>query len=115
MPGSRLSFPLQLVESVCGVELPNLVDQHAEREFRELGLVPSGECDDTTFLRQAFLDAIGGVPSVEEAQAFLASSDPDKRSKLVDRLLGLTGDPAQDLYNDRYAAYWTLKWSDLLS
>ena len=29
-------------------------------------------------------------------------------------MLGLTGDPALDIYNDRYAAYWTLKWSDLI-
>ncbi|AMV22242.1 DUF1549 domain-containing protein [Planctomyces sp. SH-PL14] len=106
--------PFNSSSPFAGWNSPNLVDQHAERKFRELGLVPSGECDDTTFLRRAFLDAIGGVPSVEETQAFLASSDPEKRSKLVDRLLGLTGDPAQDLYNDRYAAYWTLKWSDLL-
>ena len=29
-------------------------------------------------------------------------------------LLGLTGDPAQDIYNDKYAALWTLKWADLI-
>ena len=45
---------------------------------------------------------------------FCESTDPDKRAKLVDRLLGLTGDPAHDIYNDAYAAYWALKWSDLL-
>ena len=44
----------------------------------------------------------------------MQSAEPDKRDKLIDRLLGLTGDPAQDIYNDRYAAYWTLKWSDLI-
>lgn len=92
----------------------NYVDEHAGRKFRELGIEPSGLCDDATFLRRAFLDAIGGVPTAEETTAFLASTEPDKRIKLVDRLLGLTGDPQQDLYNDRYAAYWTLKWSDLL-
>jgi len=51
---------------------------------------------------------------VEETRAFLADKDPRKREKLVDRLLGLTGDPNLDIYNDRYAAYWTIKWSDLL-
>jgi len=92
----------------------NFLDDHAVRKFRELGIEPSPLCDDATFLRRAFLDAIGGVPTPEETTAFLASTEPDKRTRLIDRMLGLTGDPQQDLYNDRYAAYWTLKWSDLL-
>ena len=50
----------------------------------------------------------------QEATAFLDSQDPDKRRKLIDRLLGFTGDLSQDIYNDRYAALWTLKWADLI-
>lgn len=92
----------------------NRVDELAKRKFEELGLTPSSGCDDATFLRRAFLDTIGGLPSVEESKAFLSSSDPDKRAKLIDRLLGLTGDPNQDIYNDRFSAYWSLKWSDLI-
>jgi hypothetical protein len=92
----------------------NFVDQLAAAKFRELGIAPSPPCDDATFLRRAFLDAVGATPTVDEAAAFLDSADPDKRRKLIDRLLGFTGDPAQDVYNDKYAAYWTLKWSDLV-
>jgi hypothetical protein len=44
----------------------------------------------------------------------LASNDPDKRTKLIDALLGLTGDPSRDIYQDAYAAWWSLRWSDLL-
>jgi hypothetical protein len=71
-------------------------------------------CDDATFLRRAYLDAIGTLPTPEEAVAFIDSADPMKRERLVDELLGLTGDPARDTHNDQYAALWTLKWSDLL-
>ncbi len=92
----------------------NLVDELAAVKFRELGITPSPLCDDATFLRRAFLDAIGTLPTVAEATAFIDSTDPDKRTKLIDRLLGLTGDPAQDIYNDKYAALWTLKWADLI-
>jgi hypothetical protein len=91
----------------------NIVDELAAAKFKELGIPPSPLCDDATFLRRAFLDAIGTLPTVDEATAFLDSSDPDKRRKLIDRLLGLTGDAAQDIYNDKYAALWTLKWADL--
>lgn len=92
----------------------NQVDELAVAKFRELGIEPSPLCDDATFLRRAFLDAVGTIPTAAETRAFLESTDPDKRKKLIDRLLGLTGDPAQDIYNDAYAAYWSLKWSDLL-
>jgi hypothetical protein len=92
----------------------NFVDELAAAKFRELGIEPSPLCDDATFIRRAFLDAIGTVPSVEETTAFIDSTDADKRTKLVDRLLGLTGDPILDIYNDQYAAFWTLKWSDLI-
>ncbi len=92
----------------------NQVDELAANKFRELGIEPSALCDDATFLRRAFIDAIGTIPTTAETRAFLESTDQDKRKKLIDRLLGLTGDPTQDIYNDAYAAYWSLKWSDLL-
>lgn len=92
----------------------NFVDELASRKFQELGIVPSPVADDATFHRRAFLDAIGTHPTIAETEAFLADNSPDKRTRLIDRLLGLTGDPQLDIYNDKYAAYWSLKWSDLL-
>lgn len=92
----------------------NIVDKFAGDKFRELGIQPSLLCDDSTFIRRAYLDAIGGLPTPVETQRFLDLDDPDKRTKLIDQLLGLTGDPGQDVFNDRFAAYWTLKWSDLI-
>jgi hypothetical protein len=90
------------------------LDEIAKAKFQELNLAPSGLCDDATFLRRAYLDAIGALPNVEETRAFLASADPRKREQLIDRLLGLTGDPKLDTYHDPFAAYWSLKWSDLI-
>ena len=92
----------------------NFIDEFAISKFQELGIAPSPICDDATFVRRAYLDAIGSLPTPEEVEAFVSREDPAKREKLIDQLLGLTGDPALDIYNDRYAAYWTLKWSDLI-
>lgn len=92
----------------------NFVDELASRKFIELGIEPSPVCDDATFLRRAYLDAIGTLPTPEETVTFIDSTDPMKREKLIDELLGLTGDPTRDTHNDQYAALWTLKWSDLL-
>ena len=90
------------------------LDVAAAKKFAEIGLTPAGLCDDATFLRRAFLDAIGGLPTADEARAFHASTAADKRERLVDELLGLTGDPARDRHVDRYAAWWSLKWADLI-
>jgi hypothetical protein len=92
----------------------NFIDRLAAAKFREVGISPSPLCDDATFLRRAYLDATGTLPTPEQAVAFLDSKEPNKRAKLIDQLLGLTGDPAQDVHNNDYAAYWALKWSDLI-
>ncbi len=44
--------------------------------------------DDSEFLRRVYLDLTGRIPSSQEAREFLNESAPDKRSKLIDRLLG---------------------------
>jgi len=95
-------------------DLHGPIDAPAAEKFAALGLVPSPPCDDATFIRRAHLDALGSLPDPAAVEAFLAAGEPDKRARLVDRLLGLTGDPTQDVHNDRYAAFWTLRWSDLL-
>lgn len=92
----------------------NMIDEHIKRRFEELGIEPAGLCSDETFIRRAFIDTIGTLPSPEKVKAFLASKAPDKRSQLIDELLGLTGDPERDVYVEAWSAYWGMKWGDLL-
>jgi hypothetical protein len=92
----------------------NFIDRLAAAKFREIGISPSPLCDDAVFLRRAYLDATGTLPTPEQAAAFLDSKDADKRNQLIDELLGLTGDPARDTHNNAYAAFWALKWADLI-
>ena len=111
-----VNFVMPYKDSVelAGWKNNNFVDELAEKKFHELGIEPSPLCDDATFVRRVYLDVIGTLPSVDDTTTFMASADPDKRNKLIDRLLGLTGDPNLDIYNEPYSAYWTLKWSDLI-
>jgi len=111
---SMVVVPYNASADLTGWQNNNFIDEFASAKFRELGISPSPLCDDSAFLRRAYVDAIGTLPTIEETTQFLDSTDPDKRKKLIDRLLGLTGDPAQDIYNDKYAALWTLKWADLI-
>jgi hypothetical protein len=64
-------------------------------------------CDDATYARRVYLDVIGRIPSVAEANRFLAAAGlPSKRDKLVDQLLAR---------NEDYAAHWTPFWEDALA
>jgi len=47
----------------------------------------SPRCDDAEFLRRAYLDLTGQIPTVEQATTFLDNKDADKRRKLIDDLL----------------------------
>ena len=92
----------------------NFIDRLAAARFREVGVPPSPLCDDATFLRRAYLDVTGTLPTPARAAAFLDSRDPERRNHLIDELLGLAGDPARDVHNNEYASWWALKWGDLL-
>jgi hypothetical protein len=66
---------------------------------------PPPVCSDAVFVRRVSLDVIGAIPTVEEAQKFLGDKSPDKRTKLVDELLGRKED---------YAAHWTPFWEEAI-
>jgi hypothetical protein len=51
----------------------NFIDELAYAHFRKLGLFPSELCTEAEFLRRAYLDTIGVLPTPEEAREFLQS------------------------------------------
>ena len=82
----------------------NYIDELVLEKLRKLRIAPSEPADDSAFLRRAFLDAAGILPTAEEAETFLADPSPDKRRQLIDDLLE----------RPEYADYWAYRWSDLL-
>ena len=82
----------------------NQVDRHVFAKLRRLRVNPSALCDDSVFVRRAYLDAIGRIPTADEARNFVADADPRKRSKLIDDLL----------MRPEFADFWALKWADVL-
>ncbi|HCC56699.1 MAG TPA: hypothetical protein DEQ47_05455 [Solibacterales bacterium] len=85
-------------------ERHNYIDDFILAKLKALRIAPSKQCDDATFIRRAYIDAAGILPSSEEVETFLADRSPAKRSKLIDALLE----------RDEYVDYWSYKWSDLL-
>jgi hypothetical protein len=83
----------------------NPVDQLLASYFAQHESQPGRAADDRQFVRRVHLDAIGLLPSPQAVSAFAADTRPDKRQRLVTRLLA----------NDRqYAAHWLSFWNDLL-
>jgi Protein of unknown function (DUF1553)/Protein of unknown function (DUF1549) len=80
----------------------NKVDEFVAAKLRKVGVHPSGLCSDEVFLRRVYVDAIGTLPTAKEAREFLADKRPDKRRRLIDRLLD----------RDEYALYWATLFSD---
>jgi hypothetical protein len=82
----------------------NFIDRLVWDKLARLRVAPSPPADDATFLRRVFLDTIGTLPTPGEARRFLADPAPDKRHRLVAKLLD----------RPEYADYWAQRWSDIL-
>lgn len=63
------------------------VDHYIDAKLRAEGITPAPPADDAAILRRLALDLNGRVPTLTEVNDYLASSDPDRKAKLVDRLL----------------------------
>ena len=65
------------------------VDQAVLAGLQAKGISPAPASSDGEFLRRLYSDALGRLPGVAESEAFLASADPDKRAKEVDRVVAM--------------------------
>lgn len=82
----------------------NFVDELVLKKLQALGLPLSANSEDSVFLRRVSVDLAGRLPTLEEAEAFIADQDPNKRAKAIDRLLASTD----------YADYFANKWNAVL-
>ena len=80
------------------------IDELVFAHLAKAGVAPARLSSDEVFLRRAYLDAIGTLPTAQEAAAFLASTESRRRADLIDQLL----------QRDEFPIYWAMKWSDLL-
>jgi hypothetical protein len=64
-----------------------VIDHYVERKLQAAGVTPAPQADDHTLARRLYLDLAGRIPTAGEARAYLASTDPRKREKLVEDLM----------------------------
>ncbi|MEY5010440.1 MAG: hypothetical protein RLZZ253_1579, partial [Verrucomicrobiota bacterium] len=104
---ARVASPFPAPAQTAAPELwkeRNGIDQAIHAQLRQLRLEPAPEVDDATFLRRAFVDTLGLIPTPDEVRSFLSDPRPDKRAAVVDRLF----------QRPEFVDYWAYRWSDLL-
>lgn len=82
----------------------NYVDEFVNLKLKQLRMDPSPRAGDEEFLRRAYIDLVGLLPSEEEYAKFMASAEPGKRDQLIDELLG----------RKEFTELWVSKWAEWL-
>jgi hypothetical protein len=82
----------------------NYIDTLVNAKLKKMRMLPSPLCSNETFLRRAFLDIVGVLPTPSDHDLFMGSKDPKKREQLVDQLLG----------RKEFVQMWVMKWAELL-
>ncbi len=90
--------------ALAAAALASRIDAHVAARWKEARAVPAARADDAEFLRRVSLDLIGRIPTVSEVHDFLADPAPDKRRRLVEKLLDSPG----------YVNNFTNVWRDLM-
>ena len=91
-------------ESMAAVAPRNKIDDSVFGQLKRLNIRAASLSSDAVFVRRAYLDVIGTLPTGDEARAFIEDQSPSKRTALIDRLLE----------RPEYADYWAMKWGDVL-
>jgi hypothetical protein len=102
---ARVLVPVVAGKDAAYPDVPavNYVDREVFAKLRKLNMVPSGLADDSEFLRRVTIDTIGSLPAPDEVRQFLADRDPDKRARVIDRLLT----------HPLHAALWATRFCDI--
>ena len=82
----------------------NFIDKHIFAQLKTLGLPPSENSDDATFLRRVTIDIAGRLPGIDETNAFLTNNFPEKRTQKIEQLLD----------SSNHADYFAGKWAAIL-
>jgi len=93
-----------LYESSADVTPQGKIDELVLARLSSLDIKPV-LCSDAVFVRRAYLDLTGALPTAEEAKVFIQDKETkNKRVALIDRLLE----------QPEHVDYWAMKWGDIL-
>lgn len=84
-----VALPLSVADELPAPDrlIEEVVDQAIDAQLAAAGITPAPPADDANFIRRVTLDLAGRIPATSEVQSYVQSTEPDKKAKLVDRLL----------------------------
>ncbi len=100
--------PAKLEQTIASAKK---IDSLVNANYAKYKTKPNNALNDYQFVRRVYLDATGSIPNLRDLNKFMISTDPDKRSKLIDELLSSEG------YSSHYFNYWVdiLRYRDSLN
>ncbi len=100
--------PAKLVQTLDSAKK---IDSLVNANYSKYKTKPNAALNDHQFVRRVYLDATGSIPNLRELNKFMISTDPNRRSKLIDELLSSEG------YSSHYFNYWVdiLRYRDTLN
>jgi hypothetical protein len=96
---------LPATPSESPAELAAWIDARLDAAWRARGQRPQSPASDDIFLRRAYLELTGAIPSVAEARDFLDSTSAGKREQLIRSLLD----------DKRFAEHYARLWARTLA
>lgn len=79
------------------------LDSYIWADFKKQNITPAPRTTDWEFVRRVTLDLTGRIPTPDRVLTFVADTDPQKRAKLIDTLLG----------SPEWVDKWTMYFGDL--
>ncbi len=89
---------------MTAMQMADRIDQLLEKRRQEADVQAIETCTDAEFIRRVNLDLAGVIPRVSEVHDFLEDKSPDKRKKLIDRLLA----------SPRHATHLAILWRNIM-
>ena len=95
----RHTYARDVVGQASSLSL-NSIDQYIDAKLADSSSKPAQLADENAFVRRIYLDTIGITPTAAQVADFVADQSPDKRKRLIDRLLDEPG------CADNWMGYW---------
>ncbi len=85
------SFATAADSPAASAPIETAIDQLVDAVLADANITPAAQADDATLIRRLTLDLVGRIPTAGEVEAYVKSTDPNKRAQLVDRLITSPG------------------------
>lgn len=103
-PADETTQNASTADFLSASQVADWIDRNLAEHWQQADVQPVPTADDAQFMRRAYLDLVGSIPSVPQVRDFLYDKTVDKREQLIERLMT---DP-------RHPTHWSRVWQNIL-